>query len=480
MSESGGVDGERELPAGWAWATLQEVAHWGSGGTPNTKEPAYYGGEIPWAVIGDLKDSELCRTGQTITEDGLANSSARWVPAGSVLVAMYGASIGKLAVTTKPVTTNQAIAHAVPYSGVMSRKYLFWYLYGQRDALIGAGKGGAQPNISQAVLKSWPIAVPPIAEQHRIVETLEEQLSRLDVAELAVLRVLRRQARLVGAVRDRLVHAEGDLPEGWSWRFLGDVVERVEAGKSFRCEPRPATDDEWGVIKVSAMTWGEFRQEEQKAVPFGREVDTRHEIRAGDILVSRANTPEYVGAPVLVRKTRPRLLLSDKSLRLVPVPGVCRDWLISVLSAPLVRQQITAKATGSKDSMRNISQKDLLSVRVPVPPEKEQPRLAEHADEMLSGIEGVEREAKRALERVTVLRQAVLRQAFSGQLVRQESGEEPASTLLARIATKRAAQPRRMRTPTAKAKAPAPRAAEAAAPEPTPAPALAVQQEFDL
>jgi hypothetical protein len=106
------------------------------------------------------------------------------------------------------------------------------------------------------------------------------------------------------------------IPSSWAWGTLRDVVTHIEAGKSFACEPRPAGPNEWGIIKVSAMTWGEFRQHENKAVPADREINPAHEIRPGDILVSRANTEAYVGAPVLVRKCRPRLLLSDKSLRL--------------------------------------------------------------------------------------------------------------------------------------------------------------------
>lgn len=90
-----------------------------------------------------------------------------------------------------------------------------------------------------------------------------------------------------------------DLPNGWIRAPLGDLLLRIEAGKSFQCEPRPARVDEWGVIKVSAMTWGSFREEENKAVPEGYEFNPQHEIKPGDILVSRANTEAYVGAPVV-------------------------------------------------------------------------------------------------------------------------------------------------------------------------------------
>ncbi|MBM7084075.1 hypothetical protein [Micromonospora humidisoli] len=178
-----------------------------------------------------------------------------------------------------------------------------------------------------------------------------------------------------------------DLPPGWEWCTLGDLVTRIEAGKSFTCHPRPARHGEWGVLKVSAMTWGEFREQENKAVPEGREFDPRYEVRPGDILVSRANTEQYVGAPVLVRNCRPRLLLSDKSLRLIPSPEIDSAWLLRVLSSPSIRRQISTRASGQQDSMRNISQQALLSLELPVPPRAEQRRIVDDLGVHLSRLD---------------------------------------------------------------------------------------------
>ena len=105
----------------------------------------------------------------------------------------------------------------------------------------------------------------------------------------------------------------GELPSSWALATVGLAVERVEAGKSFTALGRPATADEWGVVKVSAMSWGDFLPDENKAVPVNQPIDPRHEIKAGDLLISRANTADLVGAAVLVDQIRPRLLLSDKA-----------------------------------------------------------------------------------------------------------------------------------------------------------------------
>jgi type I restriction enzyme S subunit len=181
--------------------------------------------------------------------------------------------------------------------------------------------------------------------------------------------------------------AQKPLPQGWVRGRLKDVLLTIEAGKSFTCEARPAEDDEWGVIKVSAMTWGSFRANENKAVPIGKEFDKRHEIRHGDILISRANTREYVGAPVLVGKCRPGLLLSDKSLRLVPGTEVDRRWLLYALSSPAFRRHISNAATGTKDSMRNISQQALLDAPLDIPPLAEQHRIVDLLDDHLSSLD---------------------------------------------------------------------------------------------
>lgn len=161
------IDGE--------WTTLGRVASWGSGGTPKSKTPAFYeNGEIPWVNSGDLNDGPVYDAPKKITEAGLNSSSAKWVPQDSVLVAMYGATIGKTGITRKAVTTNQAVAFAKPDTSIITPKYLFWYMRSQARLLAAAGQGGAQPNISQAVLKAWPILVPHVQRQHEIVARAED------------------------------------------------------------------------------------------------------------------------------------------------------------------------------------------------------------------------------------------------------------------------------------------------------------------
>lgn len=270
-----------------------------------------------------------------------------------------------------------------------------------------SGTKDSMRNITQRDLLDLDMPDVPLAEQHRIVAVLEDHLSRLDAGRAYVAAANRRVAHWVRDTLDRALAdaAQAQLP-------LAELVERVEAGRSLGGAAPPAEADEWGVIRVSAMTWGEFRADQNKAVP-GTDVDPRFEIHAGDVLVSRANTTEYVGAPVLVGAVRPRLLLSDKSLRLVLKPDVDSRWLVEVLRSTRARRQISARATGTKDSMRNISQAGLLSITVPVADAAAQQAIVILAAQVRDDAGRLAAASTALNARATALRRAVLAAAFA-------------------------------------------------------------------
>lgn len=171
----------KNIPNGWALKKMPDVVKWSSGGTPKATEKSYYeNGTIPWLIIGDLNDGVVTTSASKITELGLQNSSAKMIPVGTLLVAMYG-SIGKLGITGIECCTNQAIAYAKELKGV-STKYMYYYMSMMKSELISQGKGGTQKNISQTVLNSLEVLVPPEKEQKRIVNKIEELFSELDSA----------------------------------------------------------------------------------------------------------------------------------------------------------------------------------------------------------------------------------------------------------------------------------------------------------
>ena len=162
-----------EIPINWGWIRLGGIGEWGSGATPSRGHPEYYNGDIPWLKTGDLTDSYITEIPESISEIALKNTSVKLNPAGSILMAMYGATIGKLGILTYPATTNQACCACKPVQGI-EPLYLFYFLMSQRKAFIKRGEGGAQPNISKEKIVATLMPVPPLAEQKRIVAKIEE------------------------------------------------------------------------------------------------------------------------------------------------------------------------------------------------------------------------------------------------------------------------------------------------------------------
>lgn len=162
----------RHLQEHYPVLKIADIADTTSGGTPNRGMPEYYNGDIPWVKSGELKDGVITTCDEYITEAGLKNSSAKLFPKGTLLVAMYGANIGKTGVLDFDATTNQAVCAIFPKVDI-SREFLYWYFKQQRIDFIAVGKGGAQPNISQTIINNASIVVPDEKVQDKIVKFLE-------------------------------------------------------------------------------------------------------------------------------------------------------------------------------------------------------------------------------------------------------------------------------------------------------------------
>ena len=178
------INGEMpfEIPEMWVWSRLGSLGIWGAGATPSRNIPEYYNGNIPWLKTGDLNDDYITYIPENISELALTNTSVRINPKGSVLIAMYGATIGKLGILTFPATTNQACCACIPFAG-MENRYLFYYLLSQRENFIYRGVGGAQLNISKEKIVSTLIPLPPQNEQVKILEKIDRLFNLLSTVE---------------------------------------------------------------------------------------------------------------------------------------------------------------------------------------------------------------------------------------------------------------------------------------------------------
>ena len=168
-----------EAPQNWCWTTLGIIGKWQSGSTPNRLNKDYYNGNIPWLKTGDLNDGYITHIPEYITEKALNETSVKLNPTGSVLIAMYGATIGKIGILTFPATTNQACCACGVFNGI-DKEFLFLFLLSHREEFIKMGGGGAQPNISKEKIINTYIPLPPFAEQKRIVNTVNVLFTKLD------------------------------------------------------------------------------------------------------------------------------------------------------------------------------------------------------------------------------------------------------------------------------------------------------------
>lgn len=170
------------IPTGWVRVRLNDIGDWGAGATPLRSRSEFYGGAISWFKSGELNADFISHSEETVTELALKESSLRLNKSGDVLLAMYGATIGKASILTLPATTNQAVCACTVFNGV-GNVFLLTLLKAYRPRFLAIGVGGAQPNISREKIIDTPIALPPLAEQHRIVTKVDELMALCDTLE---------------------------------------------------------------------------------------------------------------------------------------------------------------------------------------------------------------------------------------------------------------------------------------------------------
>ena len=427
-----------QMPEGWTAATLADVGVWSSGGTPSKKRPEYHGGDIPWVLTGDLEDGPLIEIPNTITSAGLKNSSAKLFPQGTLLMAMYGATIGKLAVLGCEATTNQACAALLPsQANRNSLKYVYYFLLAKREGFKKAGKGGAQPNISQTVIKETPIPIAPLKEQSRIVEKIETLFARLDKGEEAVRDVQKlltryRQSVLKSAVTGQLT--KSDKSE-WDVVELGSLLTDIRYGTAQKCGYEPAST---AVLRIPNVAGGEIKLDDIKYTDLSERDSLKLALELGDILIVRSNgSSNLIARGAVVREAAVGMSFAGYLIRLrLDQTRIIPDYLQMSMSSPQTRALIERQAR-STSGVHNINSSEVKAISVELPPLSQQSEIMAAVDDALLKTVDLEHWCETELKRSASLRQSILKDAFAGKLVPQEPTDEPASALLARIAAEK-------------------------------------------
>lgn len=290
--------------------------------------------------------------------------------------------------------------------------------------------GGAVPHLDKRLLAQFELATPRQEERKKIgfVISITDELIEHTEGQLKAARRLKTGlmqqlfTKGIPGRHKRLKKTKvGLIPEDWNLGRVKELLDGIEAGSSPQCDSEPAKDGQWGILKVSAISWEEFKENENKALPPNIEPNMSARVKIGDILVSRANTTELVGAAQIVRELSSLLLLSDKTWRLLPKEGIIKEWLVHALKQPNIRHQIEARATGTSGSMKNISKRDFSKMYIGIPKKPEQQKIAEIIISAQRNIDAIDSKTKKLLK----LKKSLLQNLLTGKVrVNMEASHE--------------------------------------------------------
>ena len=398
-----------KFPPAWSTHSFKEVAEVVTGTTPLTNRPEYYGSSIPFVGPAELGGTEpITRSFKWLSDEGA--QQARLLPAEAVLVCCIGATIGKVGFSGTELATNQQINALVCNQNIVFPRFAFHYCRTLETIIRHQGASTTLPLLTKGRFQELEIPLPPIAQQKRIAAIL-------DRAE--ELRGLRRQAlgALDAIAQSIFLEMFGDPttnPKSWIRVRFSDLLSAIESGRSPNCLDRPVEDEEWGVLKLGAVTWCEYNPLENKALPSNEKPDLSLEVKPGDLLFTRKNTFELVAACALVRSTPPHLLLPDLIFRFRTKPNAPIDlcFLHQLLINPAKRREIQKLASGSASSMPNISKTKLETVLIEVPPLSLQQEFARRVE----AIEQLKTTHRQSLTQLDALFASLQHRAFRGDL----------------------------------------------------------------
>jgi type I restriction enzyme S subunit len=414
-----------EVPGNWLWTRLGNIAIWGSGGTPSRKNPDYYLGDIPWIKTGELNNGYIYDTEEKITPEAVKNSSAKIFPKNTVAIAMYGATIGKVGILGVEATTNQACACGVSTT-VISHKYLFYFLISQKDAFIKMGKGGAQPNISQEIIKQHVFPLPPLTEQQRIVEVVESLFEKLDTAKELVQNVLDSFEGRKAAILHKAF--TGELTAGW----------REGNGVSL---------DEWEENQL-----GDFvSYSKEKFNPTTEKIDATYigleHIEKNGGIIDKGNSDEvkslktiFKQGDILYGKLRPYL----NKHTVVDFDGICStDILVIRVKPTAINKYINymlnttsfidyAVSNSNGINLPRVSEKEISKYKVLLPSIKEQQEIVHILDNILENEQRA-KELSDVIEKIDLIKKSILAQAFRGELGTNNPDDKNPKNLLKEI-----------------------------------------------
>lgn len=371
-----------------------------SGGTPDKRNPSYYeNGTIPWVKTGDLKNQYVPAGIECITEEGLNNSSAKLFPPNTVLVAMYGATIGACSILTYEAATNQACAAFLPNKNVLST-YLYYFLSSKREQFVKDGVGGAQPNISAGYLKNVQFGLIPMQQQIDIVEKLDK------VEKLIVLRK-EQLAKLDQLVKSRFIELFGDPVQN---PFKWDTKPLLEMGY---CKNGMNFHTGDSGIEMHCLGVGDFKDysvidgtDHLPTISLNETPPAESMLQNGDIVFVRSNgNKALVGRCLVVYPHDTPTTYSGFCIRYrLTSDEVKTAYLLRVLKTESIRK----KMAGRGANIQNLNQQILASLDIPIPPME----IQEQFTSFVKQTDKSKLAIQRSLNKLELLKKALMQEYF--------------------------------------------------------------------
>ncbi|WP_257219710.1 MULTISPECIES: restriction endonuclease subunit S [unclassified Acinetobacter] len=433
------------LPVEWFETTLEQIAEWGSGGTPSRKNSSYYGGDVPWIKTGDLGEKYVTQATEFITDEAVKNSSAKFFKKGSVIMAMYGATIGKTSILGVDATTNQACAVGTPIA--TSTEFLYYFLRNEKNSFIAKGKGGAQPNISQQIIKAHTIYLPSLAEQQEIVRQLDSMLAQVEQIKArldAIPAILKkfRQSVLADAVSGKLINQDFS-----SLGFLKLESLILDSGNGLS-KRKGDSGNEVTVLRLADFKDAQRVFGNERSILLTEKELLKYKLLQNDILVVRVNgSVDIAGKFILHKDNEKDEAYCDHFIRLrIDQQKLLPEYLLYIANEGSGRDYLVNSLSTSA-GQNTINQASIKGLQLRVPEIKYQDMIIQTVEKLFKHSFKIEETVLSAQKRVNLLTQSILAKAFSGELTaewreqHQEliTGINSAESLLAAIQAEREA-----------------------------------------
>lgn len=433
-----------KLPEGWIWTTIGEISVLSSGGTPSRANSNYFRGNIPWVKSGELNYNVIKDTEEKITQEALETSSARLVPVNTLLIALYGSTVGKIARLGIEASTNQAVASIITFSN-FNKEFLYYYLFHKREELLEKRKGGAQPNISQTILSNFILPLPPLVEQNIIVSKIESLFSELEHAEKNLHETKQqletyRQSLLKKAFggelskkwRDEnleeLEKSDNKSPANWKYKKITSLSDFVGSGSTPRGGRNIYIED--GIPFIRSQNVLVNRLIEDDLVFISSEIHEkmkRTHTKPKDVLLNITGASigrcAYIHEGFSGGNVNQHVCIIRVNHKMIDY-----KYLTFFLNSPEAQLRIKQINTGATREALTLSQ--IKAFEIPVCDMREQNVITQTLESQFTLIDNLNDTISKSVEEVVSLRHSILKKAFDGKLVNQEPTDEPAQKLL--------------------------------------------------